>query len=183
MYKDKDKQREANAERQRRYRANRGFKAYPKGVTTKGVTPEKVLLSEGVTDKALPDGVVWESEPGAAKKIDEIMSGKPKRGKDIKCFADLPLDVQLIIDKMSTTDGKLDKDEKAKRTLAAINYQHLFPERYESTGGAVVGVAGLVIGSPDIRDKTNTMPIVTGKPGDEDYNGVCTDEWRRERGR
>ena len=38
MYKDKDKQREANAERQRRYKAKQ-----------KGVT------SEGVTDKALPD--------------------------------------------------------------------------------------------------------------------------------
>ncbi len=41
MYKDKDKQREANAERQRRYKARH-----------KGVT------SEGVTDKALPDGTM-----------------------------------------------------------------------------------------------------------------------------
>ena len=24
---------------------------------------------------------------------------------------------------------------------------------------------------------------VTGKPGDADYNGICTDEWRAERGR
>ncbi len=36
MYKDKDKQREANAERQRRYKAK-----------------QKALLSEGVTDEAL----------------------------------------------------------------------------------------------------------------------------------
>ena len=39
MYKDKDKQREANAERQRRYRERQ------KGVTSEGV------MQEGVTDK------------------------------------------------------------------------------------------------------------------------------------
>lgn len=53
----------------------------------------------------------------------------PKRGTDIKCFADLPPDVQRIIETISRDD-----DDKARRTARAIRYQHLFPDRYESTG-------------------------------------------------
>ncbi len=49
-YKDPDKQREANRERQRRYRAERGLKAYPKGVT-KGVT-ESGCDTKGVTSES-----------------------------------------------------------------------------------------------------------------------------------
>ena len=45
-----------------------------------------------------------------------------KRGKDIKCFEDLPLDVQATINRISGSN-----EEKAKRTAIAINYQHLFP--------------------------------------------------------
>lgn len=57
--------------------------------------------------------------------------GKPKRGLDIKCFEDLPPDVQLGIKSMSMDEtGYVDEDEKAKRTAAAIRYQHLFPGRY-----------------------------------------------------
>ena len=109
MYKDKDKQREANAERQRRYKARH------KGVTSGGVT------SGGVTDKALPDDVVT----SYCEFVESIL---PKRDKDIKCFTDLPLDEQ---------EAMLE-------------------------GGLVA---------------------VTGKPGDADYNGICTPEWRAERGR
>ena len=50
---------------------------------------------------------------------------KLKRGKDIKCFEDLPTDVQVSIDVMSMVDGKPDKEEHAKRTAAAIRYQHI----------------------------------------------------------
>ncbi|MCJ7482644.1 MAG: hypothetical protein MUO31_06735 [Thermodesulfovibrionales bacterium] len=81
MYKNEEKQREANAERQRRYR-------------------EK--------DKAL--------------------HGK-RRGKDIKCFADLPYDVRATIDRLSA-----DEQEHNRRTGIAISYQHTFPDRYYSTG-------------------------------------------------
>ena len=84
MYKDKDKQREANAERQRRYKAK-----------------QKALLSEGVTDKALP-------EPEA--------------------------------------------------------FGHIFHPSYGITW-------------------KEGFRVVTGKPGDADYNGVCTETWRAERGR
>ena len=69
MYKDKDKQREANKERQRRYKDRQ--KALPE----QGVTSQKALLSEGVTQGV----TVWESEPGAAKAIEEILKGKPER--------------------------------------------------------------------------------------------------------
>ena len=40
MYKDKDRQREANRERQRRYKAKQ--KALPEGVTSEGVTGQGV---------------------------------------------------------------------------------------------------------------------------------------------
>jgi hypothetical protein len=58
----------------------------------------------------------------------------PKRGKDIKCFNDLPLDVQRTIDKMSRVGGAIDHTIKANRTAIAINYQHLYPDRYYLTG-------------------------------------------------
>lgn len=46
-------------------------------------------------------------------------------GKDIKRFADLPLDVQLSIKKL----GFKSIAEFKKRTEAAVKYQHLFPDR------------------------------------------------------
>lgn len=114
------------------------------------------------------------SEATAASPVDELRttdtklptpdnSGHPKRGKDIKCFADLPPDVQQNIDRMSVVDGKIDKTIKANRTAIAINYQHLFPNRYYS------------------QDAVISSPAVTGKPGDADYNGICTPEWIKER--
>ncbi len=59
-----------------------------------------------------------------------------KRGKDIKVFADLSPDVQVIINSMSEVDGVIDPKGKADRTQAAIMYQHLFPNRYYSVGVA-----------------------------------------------
>ena len=47
-----------------------------------------------------------------------------KRGKDIKVFTDLPLDVQQTIDKLSVVDGKIDQTIKAKRIAIAIYYQN-----------------------------------------------------------
>ena len=108
MYKDKDKQREANRERQRRYKDR-----------------QKALLSEGVTDKALPD-------IGYQRNYE--ITAHTKRGLDIKCFEDLPPDVQDTIVKMSTIDGKVDNAEWNKRIAAAIHYQHVFPDRYMNKG-------------------------------------------------
>ena len=112
MYKDKDKQREAGKERQRRYKARH----------------------KGVTDKALPDGTMSietlaKMDAGCSDKLTHGL----KRGKDIKCFADLPPDVQKTIDRMSINkDGTINQTVKTNRTAIAINYQHLFPNRYYS---------------------------------------------------
>ena len=168
MYKDKDRQREADKERQRRYRESHPIsgKRRDKGVTESG-------RDKGVTDK-LVDAMITGDVALADKCADEIL-GKPertaqgnirvskpgdddyvpqcettrafidgrdkrpetgKRGKDIKCFADLPPDVQETIHKLSTIDGKIDQTAKANRTAIAIHYQRLFPDRYNSTGVA-----------------------------------------------
>ena len=164
MYKDKDKQREANRQAAKQYRDKRN-KAI-EGMTNESMTTArknvipKGVTNQGVTDKALPSVGLQEY----CKKVYAV--NFPKRGKDIKCFADLHPGTQQTINIMSTTDdGKIDQTIKANRTAIAISYQHMFPDRYYPRG---VVISGLVI---------------IGKPGDEDYNGICTPEWRAERGR
>lgn len=49
----------------------------------------------------------------------------PKRGLDIKCFEDLPPDVQETIRSISQSN-----EEFQRRTQIAITYQHTFPGRY-----------------------------------------------------
>ena len=154
MYKDKDKQKETQRERQRRYRAERGLKAYPKGVT------ESRRDTKGVTDIERDKAIEF-----MAKTAGKVERAEPKRGKDIKCFADLPPDVQVTIDRLSLVDGKIDHTDKAKRTAAAIKYQHLFPHKFDNPG--------------PLTDAE--LVAVTGKPGDADYNGICTPEWVKER--
>ena len=104
MYKDKDKQREANRQASQRQRDKKGM-----------------------TDDCVKAGIVIPDHP-----VPVI----PERGKDIKVFEDLPPDVQQTIDSMSVVDGVIDQTIKANRTAIAINYQHLFPDRYNSTGVA-----------------------------------------------
>ena len=135
-YKDKDEQRKAQREWVRQRRAIRG--------STK-------------------QGSTFVSESGSESGFDDETSVSPKRGKDIKVFADLPADVQETINRMSLVDGRIDQTIKVKRTTAAIRYQHLFPDRYEPTDAVCTGV-------------------VTDKPGGADYNGVCTSEWIKEKG-
>ena len=101
--------------------------------------------------------------PSPDKTTTDSNIGQPKRGKDIKCFADLPPDVQQTIDKMSVVGGKIDKTIKANRTAIAVNYQHLFPGRYYPQDSAI------------------SSPVCIGKPGDADYDGICTPEWIAER--
>ena len=149
----------------------------------------RVIFNRNIKVKPVTDNVtdskpetVWESEPGAAKKIEKLLQPdyvppcettrafieqrtgidsmiKPKpdlrvrRGKDIKCFEDLPPDVQQTIDKMSIVDGKIDQTIKANRTAIAVNYQRLFPGRYY----------------PVSTYRYPQDAAVTGKPGDEDY--------------
>ena len=142
-YKDKDKQRETNAERQRRYKAK-----------------QKALLSEGVTED-ITESVTLE-EADRIPNVHLSITG-PKRGKDIKCFADLPADVQQSIERRSIIDGIVNQTIKANRTAIAISYQHTFGAGAYYPHGAVC------------------TGVVTGKPGDADYNGICTPEWIKER--
>ena len=175
MYKDKNKQREANRKAQAKFKA--------KGITKQGITKQGItkqgITKQGITvipkgasvipcdtrlkviPKDAPVVILCEAEPERTAQ-GNIRVSKPgdddyipqcettrafiedrpkrpetgKRGKDIKSFTDLPLDVQQTIDKLSTVDGKIDKTVKANRTAIAVNYQHLFPERYHSTGVA-----------------------------------------------
>lgn len=165
MYKDKAKQREAVKKATQRYRANKGDSALSSSKDGLENARGLAVVDEvGDTQPVIPLNVIPE---GAA---DVIISDadNPKRGKDIKCFADLPPDVQGTIERVSRINNSEAeyKDEKAKRTARAVHYQHLFPDRYY-----------------DRSPVTDEKAAVTGKPGDEDYNGVCTDAWRAERGR
>jgi len=116
MYKDKDKQREANRKAKQRQRAKCGIDDIPpskreQDLITKGMT------KQGMTVTSSPSNVI------------------PKRGKDIKCFADLPPDVQETINAMSMDcDPVVEAQNKAMRTVIALGYQHLYPDRYYSTG-------------------------------------------------
>ncbi len=140
MYKDKEKQKEAGRERQRRYKAK-----------------QKALLNQGVTGKALPS--VTLIPRSLANVANEVATALPKRGKDIKCFEDLHPSIQAIINGTSKDiDGNIDQHEHSRRTAIAINYQHLFPNRYAPLTAICTGV-------------------VNSKPGDADYDGVCTPEW------
>ena len=128
MYKDKDKRRDKERDRQRRYRASKGVTGVtePKGVTNEAQTSPMLdaFKDENIRRQEYED------------KLDLLKTlamkdtgGKPKRGKDIKAFADLPPDVQATINRVSQSN-----EEKQKRTAAAIKYQHLFPDRFHSTG-------------------------------------------------
>jgi len=161
-YKDKDRQREANRERQRRYKSRQ--KALLSMGVIQGVTEDGAVLPpnpedyEQVFTKATSErtakGNIRVSKPGDAdyvpqrettrafvkpKDIVDVLHNRilanpkvrlvPKRGLDIKTFADLPPDVQATINRLSHTN-----EEKQKRTQIAIKYQQLFPNRYHSTG-------------------------------------------------
>ena len=89
-----------------------------------------------------------------------------KRGKDIKCFADLPPDVQETIDSLSQVDGKICQRVKANRTAIAINYQHLFPDSY---GLGAIELMRAEADYPGDDHSTGVIcsgPVVTGKSGD-----------------
>ena len=145
-YKDKDKQREANRIAAKKYRDS---------MTDKGMTVKTDVIPKSdipvIPNATVAEGVTSPFRDDTGKEPIDFY----KRGKDITCFADLPPDVQAAINKMSVVDGKLNEAEKHKRTAAAITYQHLFPDRYEPQAGLDA--------------------IVTGLPGDPDYDGVCLD--------
>ncbi|MCK5016944.1 MAG: hypothetical protein KAS32_07710 [Candidatus Peribacteraceae bacterium] len=119
MYKDKDKQREADKLRQRRYRRGLGRRSMrqSQGVTTKGVT-NTGCDKQGVTDKAYHEA--QNIKHALNEALNPPVAITAKRGKDIKCFEDLPPDVQQTIRRVSVSN-----EEFQKRTQIAIKYQHL----------------------------------------------------------
>ena len=104
----------------------------------------------------------WVRQKRAESKGSTQGSMGQARGKDIRCFEDLPRDVQRTIDKLSETS-----EEKVKRTAAAIHYQHLFPNRYEPVSDEDF-TRLMATANPKTKLKVS-------KPGDEDYDGVCLD--------
>ncbi len=140
MYKDKDKQREAvRIAKQRQRRKER------EGMTSEGMTGQGMTEYPRVSDQDFTrlmatagPGNVRVSKPGDADYepqcettksfVEDRPKAEPKHGLDIKCFEDLPPDVQQTIDVMSVVEGVVDKTIKANRTAIAIHYQHLFPD-------------------------------------------------------
>ena len=120
MYKDKDKQREANRVAQARFKA----KGITEGITNQGIT---------LTSPVIPDGSTTIDAVQALHRLIAkplvIKAVKPRRGKDITKFKHLPPDVQATIDRIS-----MDEQEHNRRTAIAIDYQHKQPDRYYSTG-------------------------------------------------
>ena len=112
MYKDKDRQREANRQAKARYKARQGI---PLGIPSKGIPDEGIPV-----------------KPVAPSK---------KRGMEIQSFEDLPLDVQADIELMAVSKSGGDEGvyerERRDRTERAIRYQHLFPDRFYPGGREV----------------------------------------------
>lgn len=112
-----------------------------------------------------------------------------KRGKDIKSFEDLPLDVQADIELMSVDkangDDAVYEQEHKDRTERAIRYQHLFPDRFYSGSREV---AGPLLNDFELcRYCGQPLPVlenrrqgpgaclvcVMSKYGQPNYEGVC----------
>lgn len=131
MYKDKDRQREANREAMRRSRG--------KGITNAGITG---LVAPNTCDTL------------------EIVDSKTKRGTDIKVFEDLPPDVQDSINRLAGSN----EAEHKRRTAAAIKYQHIFPNSYDSVSDGEF---------TRLLAKACPGHIRVSKPGDLDYEPEC----------
>ncbi len=140
MYKDKDKQREANRTASQRRRDKQ------KGMTLEGMTIQDEF------PHVIPEDI-----------LDNCRKRLKKRGKDIKCFLDLPADVQQTIYRLCPCVVE-DHEERCRRTAIAINYQHLFPDSYEPGSSADFTKLMAQAGPGHVR---------VSKPGDADYVPQC----------
>ena len=112
-------------------------------------TEIRARLKGGFTPVKTAQGNIRVSKPGDADSVQDVTAklvqdkqglinrsaaqvrDYQKRGKDIKCFEDLPPDVQATIRNLSDTN-----EEFQRRVGIAIRYQHQFPDRYYTTGVA-----------------------------------------------
>ena len=123
-------------------KANQAAKERMRRYRSKGVT------TEGVTNQLKANTV----------------TPNMRRGKDIQCFADLPPDVQVTVIRLTTNqDGSVDEQARTNRTAIAINYQHVFPDKYECHS---IGIA-----PADMLP--NPVPVKVSLPGDADYKPLC----------
>lgn len=160
MYKDKDKQREADRARQKKRRDK---------IKAKGVTDVLEAVAVGVTQGVTmtkADSHIDASDIGVVKALHRAISN-PRRGRDIKCFEDLPPDVQQAIERTSDSP-----EERRQRTAIAVSYQHTFPDRYEPVSDTDFACLMATAG------KTKTRPSL---PGDDDYDGVCLGDKYKDR--
>ena len=127
MYKDPDKQREANRQASKKYRDS---------MTGKGMMVAPEIIPKRLEHEQYYHQVHCNAPSHVKQFAKGVSCSCPKRGKDIKVFEDLPPDVQQTINLMSQRAGKIDSIEKINRTSRAIRYQHLFPDRYNSAGVA-----------------------------------------------
>ena len=154
MYKDKDKQKEANrlASQKRRNKA-KGMtdvltnEHYVIPGSNTGVIPKHCDGLE-VTDEApsradLIDGIPPQFLPGSQSIIEQRFKG----------FDGLPLDVQHTIDRISTSP-----EERAQRIAIALDYQAKHP------------------GSRHKGIDYDSQPRSTAKPGDADYQSSGIEE-------
>ena len=156
----------ANRERQRRYKERQ--KALPKqGVTNKAL-PEVAVLQEDYEiaahkppkrgkDIKLSFNAGDISRCSKMRDMSDVLA-KPKRGKDIKCFEDLPVDVQQTIDRISESP-----EEKRRRTGIAIHYQHVV-DRFEPNSDQDL---------TRLMAKAGPGHVRVSKPGDDDYVPMC----------
>ena len=154
MYKDKDKQRKADAERQRRYRAS-------KGVTSQNVT--KDVTNEALTSRLTPE------RDKVGTKLPMTVGDLPAADRDrvLKVLQPIKLHPAIIagIDRVAT-----DEQDRANRTANAKSYQRLYPDQ---------PYKGIGIAPADIRACSKSGHVRVSKPGDADYRPLCafTREW------
>ena len=128
----------------------------------------------------------WVRQKRANQQGSTEGSTSTKRGKDIKCFEDLHPEIQATIENISTDkDGNVDEAEKSRRTANAIRYQHLYPDRYEPLQSISPRTLEMTASA-----RANYKPASelgpgevnhVSKPGDQDYDSICTPEWIAER--
>lgn len=99
-----------------------------KGVKVTLVTADETK-SVTVTDRPKTRTIVDVDIQAAQDGMDKMGFERCKRGADIQTFADLPPDVQRTIETMSQHADNPSED-KTRRTIRAIHYQHLFSNRY-----------------------------------------------------
>ena len=119
----------------------------------------------------------------------------------IESYEDLPLDVREEINRMTAwCETRGVEDDRATRIKKALHYQKLFPGRgSEPPGftGKMTGQSAEICPIPKDQRKPyiNYGPYMTAselavagkkfnrvsKPGDADYDGIVTPEWRAER--